>query len=425
MKFFKVISILIITLVAMPTEAQIWKKVKRAVKRGVERTVENRAENESAEATDDAIDGVLGKNKKKKTKKRRNEDASESSSNGNTETAQTQKPDINTHFDFVRGNATIFHEDFSRDAIGDFPAKWDTNNSGEIVNIDGQKYLKLYGESVYFPELRSPLPENYTLEFDLYTDNLTRNTSSYCYLRTQLDDNQSFDNGKNFCHADIGFTQYIEPYTNIERYENGKRLLRNDLKKDYREQIKGSNHISIMVNKTRFRLWIGQNKIMDIPKLVPKNGANYLKFLTKNIDGEGIYITNIHIAETGTDKRSQVMKDLIENGSFSTNEILFASGSDKIASSSAKILNEIGKAMQSAPDAQFLIIGHTDSDGDEATNQKLSQDRANAVKNYLTQNFGVDASKLMCVGKGESEPIANNNSAAGKAQNRRVEFKKL
>lgn len=415
--------------VFIPSQAQIWKKVKRAAKRGIERTIENRTERESEKATDDAIDSVLGKKENRDAQDEvdtSSESPQRSSSDDSADVNSSPKsPTINSKFDFVPGNSTIFMEDFSKDAVGDFPARWDTNNSGEVVNVNGEKYLKLYGEAVYFPELPSPLPQNYTIEFDLYTENLNKNTSSYCHLRVQLDENQSFENGSNFCHADIGFTQYIEPYTNIERYENGKRMLRNDLKKDYRNQIKGFNHVSIMVNKTRFRMWIGENKIIDIPKLVPKKGASYLKFITNTIDDEGIYISNIRIAETGADKRSQVMKDLIETGSFSTNEILFASGSDKIENSSANILNQIGEAMQSAPSAQFLIIGHTDSDGDDSANQTLSTNRANSVKAYLVKNFGIDGNKLMCVGKGESEPVANNNSAAGKAQNRRVEFKKL
>lgn len=168
----------------------------------------------------------------------------------------------------------------------------------------------------------------------------------------------------------------------------------------------------------------------DLPKVFKKDFANSFNMHAMTHGGSEsklnyFYVSNIVIAESGVDERSQVMKDLIEKGSFTTNEILFASGSDKIENSSAQILNQIGEAMQSAKDAQFLIIGHTDSDGDDSANQKLSQDRANAVKNYLTQKFGIDASKLMCVGKGEAEPVADNSSAAGKAQNRRVEFKKL
>ena len=74
------------------------------------------------------------------------------------------------------------------------------------------------------------------------------------------------------------------------------------------------------------------------------------------------------------------------------------------------------------PSSKFSIEGHTDSDGKDTLNQKLSEDRAAAVKNYLIEN-GVDAGRLTSVGYGETKPIASNKTKTGKAQNRRVEVK--
>ena len=74
------------------------------------------------------------------------------------------------------------------------------------------------------------------------------------------------------------------------------------------------------------------------------------------------------------------------------------------------------------PTAKFSIEGHTDADGSEASNQKLSEDRAAAVQNYFIEN-GVDASRLSSKGFGESMPMDSNKTRAGKANNRRVEVK--
>jgi OOP family OmpA-OmpF porin len=68
------------------------------------------------------------------------------------------------------------------------------------------------------------------------------------------------------------------------------------------------------------------------------------------------------------------------------------------------------------------IIGHTDADGDAEANRKLSQDRAEEVRQYLIQN-GVEAQRVKATGKGESEPVADNKTAEGRAMNRRVEVK--
>jgi len=68
------------------------------------------------------------------------------------------------------------------------------------------------------------------------------------------------------------------------------------------------------------------------------------------------------------------------------------------------------------------IVGHTDADGTDDSNLKLSKDRADAVKNTLVNIYNVDSGRLSTDGKGETEPVAENTDADGKAQNRRVEF---
>jgi outer membrane protein OmpA-like peptidoglycan-associated protein len=69
-----------------------------------------------------------------------------------------------------------------------------------------------------------------------------------------------------------------------------------------------------------------------------------------------------------------------------------------------------------------MIVGHTDNDGDAARNLTLSHNRADAVKDKLVKQFGIDASRLQTDGKGSSQPVSPNTTTTGKAQNRRVEF---
>ncbi len=102
--------------------------------------------------------------------------------------------------------------------------------------------------------------------------------------------------------------------------------------------------------------------------------------------------------------------------------IQFESGKDVIKKSSDKILDQVVKVMKENPTYNLEINGHTDSQGDDAKNLDLSQRRANAVKAYLV-NKGVAAEKLTAKGFGETMPIADNATAAGRAKNRRVEFK--
>jgi OOP family OmpA-OmpF porin len=77
--------------------------------------------------------------------------------------------------------------------------------------------------------------------------------------------------------------------------------------------------------------------------------------------------------------------------------------------------------MKDYPDLKVVIEGHTDSVGTSAYNKKLSQERAGAVKNYMVEKNGIDSSRITTEGFGKERPIADNATAEGRAQNRRVE----
>ncbi|SUD91719.1 OmpA family protein [Psychrobacter phenylpyruvicus] len=85
------------------------------------------------------------------------------------------------------------------------------------------------------------------------------------------------------------------------------------------------------------------------------------------------------------------------------------------------VLDRAVEVMKNVPEMELMILGHTDSDGDDAYNKELSQRRAEAVKAYLVSK-GADASKLMTKGMGETDPIATNETENGKFRNRRIEF---
>jgi outer membrane protein OmpA-like peptidoglycan-associated protein len=100
--------------------------------------------------------------------------------------------------------------------------------------------------------------------------------------------------------------------------------------------------------------------------------------------------------------------------------LLFAFDSDQILPAAGTNLTELAKSLQRYPDSQLLIVGHTDAKGDDAYNQRLSERRSASAAAYLAAQ-GVARSRLAATGKGESEPIATNDTDAGQAQNRRVE----
>jgi outer membrane protein OmpA-like peptidoglycan-associated protein len=99
----------------------------------------------------------------------------------------------------------------------------------------------------------------------------------------------------------------------------------------------------------------------------------------------------------------------------------FEIGKSVISESSFESLKLLNELLLKKPSFKLLIEGHTDNAGKAASNMKLSQTRADAVKQYFIDN-GVDAVRVTAKGYGPTKPIADNNTAAGKAKNRRVEF---
>ncbi|MCB4807140.1 OmpA family protein [Tamlana sp. 62-3] len=101
--------------------------------------------------------------------------------------------------------------------------------------------------------------------------------------------------------------------------------------------------------------------------------------------------------------------------------ILFDTGKSSIKAQSEAVLGDIISILKEYPTAKFTVEGHTDSVGSEKLNQRLSDSRANSVKEYLVSH-GIDAFRLSSLGYGESKPIDTNKTRAGRANNRRVEI---
>ncbi len=101
--------------------------------------------------------------------------------------------------------------------------------------------------------------------------------------------------------------------------------------------------------------------------------------------------------------------------------ITFETDKAQIRPESATILEIVRESMVANPDVSVIITGHTDSVGKEEYNRRLSLERAQAVKDWLVNN-NISAFRMKVIGKGETEPVATNETAEGRAENRRVEF---
>lgn len=102
--------------------------------------------------------------------------------------------------------------------------------------------------------------------------------------------------------------------------------------------------------------------------------------------------------------------------------IRFPSGRSTIDAANAPLMNKVRDALALFPDSSMVVEGHTDSNGTDSANLILSQDRADAVRNYLVSNLGINAGKVTSIGYGEARPAASNDTSEGRARNRRIDL---
>lgn len=339
-------------------------------------------------------------------------------------------------FDFVSGEKVLGMEQFEETSIGDFPLGWNTNASAETVQLgeSGDKWLRLLQDGYFMPEFVTNLPENFTLEFDVFTRYRSSNILTYGFDICAVD-NQRKDVGIDIYSAKAGFefnwsacigNAFYNVYEGGEVTSSNHNLTSNTLMcggENYDEYSKV--HFSIWRQKNRLRIYINESKILDIPyALMTENNYNAFRFKTNYMDysssdeRDEILVSSVRYAVGAPDTRSK----LVTEGRLVSRGILFDTNSDQIKPSSYGTLKEIATTLKENPSINVQIVGHTDSDGSDEANLTLSKKRAEAVKVALNKEFGIDLSRMTTDGKGESQPSDPNTTSAGKANNRRVEF---
>lgn len=395
-----------------------------------------RVDNKASQGIDKGLDKLeegIGNIFKKKDKKKKEENVAVQPKADSVVTPAVTVANTNngvkknSKFDFEPGNKVIQFDDFSRLNIGDFPAEYNSNTSGEVVNISGKngKWLSLSKNGCIVPDYMSKLPENFTLEFEVGinadpTNNMSGFGLNFSADKDNLMKDMFFNAGNAVIYLHPGAATasvFVNPIAGAE--------ISNDVQMpdwDVREgSTKNFAKVSVWRQKGRLRIYVNENKVFDVPRFFAEAAPYSFAFFRSFFGDCEVYVTNIRYAMAGEDLRAKLMKE----GKFSTTGITFDINSDKIKTESKAVLDEIGSLLQANADIKLKIAGHTDSDGDAAANMVLSQKRAAAIKTTLVSNYGIDAGRLLTEGKGETEPLNTNSTTAEKAANRRVEFIKF
>jgi OOP family OmpA-OmpF porin len=329
-------------------------------------------------------------------------------------------------FDFVPGEKVVAADDFSQDAVGDFPAKWNTDAAGEVVTVAGHpnRWLKLTRAGFFMPEFVTELPDNFTLEFDLlvppdFNAGFPLNASV-----VQLADPKR---PAGWQASPNVFTFTAHPATSsggtssVIIRQDGTSEPANQSRVPQLLTTRGTPvHMSVWRQRQRVRVYMNAEKVWDVPRAVAASAKfNSVMFVVPPACGNcEYYLANLRVATGAPDTRNKVLAE----GKWVSHGILFDVNSDRIKGESYGSLKEIATVLTENADVRMQIVGHTDSDGDEAANLDLSKRRAASVKAALVGEFKIDGARLNTDGKGESQPLDKNDTTAGKANNRRVEF---
>jgi len=393
MKKLSVLILLVIFIFPLFCDAQLKKTFKR----------------KSEEAVDEGINSLFGNKKKDNDKNSENAEApDESGINPDENASEEEKAELKwAKFDFVPGDQIIFEDDLMFEENGEFPSRWDLNaGNAEVAEYGGEMVIMLRdGAPSIVPYFKDPqedyLPDIFTIEFDLFYPGSGN-------FEVHLYDRKNQESG-----SPTGYTDIEIHYNEMQMATFSSRLPDENIEKSR------WMHISIAYTNGKLKAYMDETRLLNIPRIDfdPKG----LTFYTYHANNENLYyVKNIRIAKGGVKYYDRILED----GKIIANGIRFDVNKSTLKPESMGIINEIYELMEKYPDLKFSVEGHTDSDGEDAFNKTLSEDRAETVMDKLI-SMGISRDRLSFKGLGEMMPITSNGTAEEKAENRRVEFVKV
>lgn len=357
----------------------------------------------------------------------------------NIATAQVSEKSY-AKFDFVPGDKVLFEDNFLSEKTDEIPSYWLVNSGMvEVSKINNELAMGFLDvEPSALPRLNAKYQKlsasRYTIEFDYLwrpingtfieaaRDGKLGGKSIQIKFQT---DQQELESSVPTI-GDFAKPILIEPLgkatfkTYEGNYKTGNLLETIDETKVSEDLCDQWVHVSIAITEKSIKVYLNSERILNAPVTSgkPETFMLYAFGISKEY-GPQVFFKNVRIAEGGADPYKRLSTD----GKFIARGINFDVNKATIKPESMGTLNTILSILKDHPELKFEIGGHTDSDGDDAGNLKLSQERADAVKAKLV-SLGADANKLTTKGYGETKPLGDNKTFDGRAENRRVEFVK-
>lgn len=415
---FAVVFLGLVFLFVSNSQAQIdLKKILKKTKEKTEKKIESKIEKKVDDTIDDVLEGNTGNGEEKSgNSKDQNETESQNKMSPKDE---TQKNISWNKYDFVPGDVIIFEDNLEGEKNGEFPSKWDlTKGSIEVATFNEENVIYFIkcntnGGGGIVPLLKNVsedyLPDEFTIEFDAFFES----TSPYTLYLTD------YKNQKKLEKTTQQNDKWLRFYQNsVDGHNINAGYYPGTSGKDTKA-INSWRHFAISFNKRALKVYLDDARVLNIPNLGYEPTGITLGFHNPSGNSKG-YVKNIRIAKGAV----PLYDKFLTNGKIVTNGIKFDKNKSTIKPESYGVINEIVNILKENQGLKFSVEGHTDSDGDEKANQKLSEERAQSVISKMVE-FGIATDRLTVKGYGESKPIDSNLTPEGKANNRRVEFIKM
>ena len=425
----RILVFIIFALLASCFDANGQNLLKRLGQRA-KNAVENKLGEKVEQGVNDVLDGKIGKKEKEEEeadKQAADTVSQEAVAMPDAKVPAQPKKQVETSYaksDFVAGDEIIFEDLLTGEQLGEFPSKWDLMSGVvEIAKLNGENTINFVeDESRINPLMEDPrnyLPEIFTVEYDFWLPGMGLDVG-YTMRFSDQERNDlwiielSRGGWKSNDSQQFNFIEMTWEYRNpSDENIHGQN-------ENVSVSGNGWNHFALSFNKRALKIYINGIRIANIPNAKKPQWWSIYNNTWGGFEGKGnMRIKNIRIAKGAVPLYDRMMTD----GKFITYGITFDVGKATIKPESMGEINRIVQLMTENPDLKFSVEGHTDSTGNAASNQTLSEQRSQAIVAKLVE-LGIAQDRLTAVGKGQNSPIADNNTDEGRAKNRRVEFVK-
>lgn len=312
---------------------------------------------------------------------------------------------VSNRFDYVPGDSVLLMDDFRRDELGEFPARWQLRlGNYEVVEAEGQRWLRCTsndGRVRMKATGAGPLPEFWTLEFDLHPGGSRGPAVAIRALNA----------------GDSPCWEAVFPQGNDLAFRSGDLFSSTPVEDP--GNLVAPHHVMVMVRGASVKVYVDRQRMASVPEVSCANGMP-VDLELRMFSPDRPMIANVRFA-----KGCRPPKDLLAEGRLVTHGIYFASGSDVVLPESAPVLRQVAAYLEQNADVRLKVTGHTDNVGGAAANLDLSKRRSASVARVLAAQFGIAADRFETDGKGDTQTVASNAQPEGRAMNRRVEFAKL